>query len=189
VRSKAGCFGKTIGLIVVVSIGVLQITLFVGISAAGMGSAKVGAATAEIELFDKFLAKFKNDTGRYPTMEEGLEALRHKPSMISNWNGPYINKEIPLDPWRKAYVYIYPAKYGNKSYDIYSFGANMKDDLGEKDDITNWRKINYEYYDRFYNIKKLLAAFVVIILVVAVLYWLLRNRRLRKNRPKEQDTM
>jgi general secretion pathway protein G len=182
-RSRIGCVTKTMRLIFVVSIGILQVTVFVGISNAGIGSTKVVAAIVRIELFGECLGKFKDDMGRYPTSEEGLEALRSKPGMVSNWNGPYINKEIPLDPWGKAYVYIHPAKYGKKSYDLYSFGMNMKDDLGEKDDITNWRELNYEYYDRFHHIKKLLLP-LAMIFVAVVIYWLLRKRKLREKIPR-----
>ena len=70
---------------------------------------------------------------RFPTTEEGLKALT-------------TNKYILKDVWGNEHVYIYPAKYGNKDFDLYSIGVNGKDDFGEIDDITNWKSVNHEYY-------------------------------------------
>ena len=185
-RSNAAYIFKTTLVFFVITSGIFKMT-FVRVSNAGIDSTKMGSAIAQIELFGDSIAMFKNDTGRYPSTEEGLDALRHKPSMVNKWNGPYINKDIPLDPWGKRYIYIYPRQYGSKSYDLYSCGANMKDDLGEKDDITNWGEINNEYYNRHQNIKKFLAPSLLIILIAALLYWLLRKRGLRRGAAREKN--
>lgn len=139
-------------------------------------SSKVFKTKAQIVLFEQSIAKFKNDIGRYPENQEGLEVLRIRPDNINNWNGPYINKEIPLDYWGNKYIYFYPAKYGNKDYDIYSFGKNMSDDKGLNDDITNWKKINYQYYDEFYKLKHLFLYFLIIILIALFVYFLIAKK-------------
>ena len=64
--------------------------------------AKIKAAKAQIELLGTALDTFRLDVGRYPTTEEGLEALRTKPGALDRWDGPYLKKELPLDPWGKA---------------------------------------------------------------------------------------
>ena len=73
-----------------------------------ISAGKQVAAKAQIEHFGTALDAFPLDIGRYPTTEEGLKALREKPSSADNLNGPYLPKEIPLDPWRKPYIYKFP---------------------------------------------------------------------------------
>ncbi len=173
--------GKIIGRILAV-VAILIIVLLLCTHRGRLVDSKVEWAITQIYLFGQSLDKFKNDTGRYPTTEEGLEALRRNPGAVSNWRGPYIPKEIPVDPWKKPYVYTNPAKYGNKTYDLYSFGQDMKDDSGEKDDVTNWRSVDYSYYDRYYTLRRVLPAALIIIIVAAMPYWLLRRRRLQKGK-------
>jgi general secretion pathway protein G len=67
--------------------------------------AKQKAAKVQIGHFEAAVDAFRLDVGRYPTSEEGLKALREKPSGADNWQGPYLPKEIPLDPWGAPYVY------------------------------------------------------------------------------------
>lgn len=84
--------------------------------------AKVGAAKAQIELLGTALDAFRLDVGRYPTSQEGLQALRERPAGAERWDGPYLKKEIPSDPWQHPYVYHSP---GEKSpYDLFSYGAD-----------------------------------------------------------------
>src|SRR4030067_1915094 len=75
--------------------------------------ARLKAAKAQIELFGTALDTFRLDLGRYPTTEEGLKSLREKPSGAENWQGPYLPKEIPVDPWGKTYIY----KFAGEHYD------------------------------------------------------------------------
>ena len=112
-------------------------------------SSKQLAAKTDIIILEKAIENYKNDIGKYPNMINGLNALRTTPDDIDSWNGPYINKDIPLDPWGNIYVYVYPAKYGSKHFDIYSFGANKRDDAGGRDDIANWQEIDPNYYPSF----------------------------------------
>lgn len=103
-----------------------------------IGESKQKAAKAQIELFGTAIDSFRLDVGKYPATSEGLQALRAKPSGLENWNGPYLPKEIPLDPWGHAYNYRSPGEHGD--YDLYSFGAdNAAGGEGENQDIVSWK--------------------------------------------------
>jgi general secretion pathway protein G len=81
---------------------------------------------------------FKLDTGRYPTTEEGLKALREKPSDADNWRGPYLEKELGKDPWGQDYIYRYPGEHGD--FDILSYGADKQPGgEGYNQDIVSWK--------------------------------------------------
>jgi len=84
--------------------------------------AKVVAAKAQIELFGTALDAFHLDVGRYPTSQEGLPALRERPAGAERWDGPYLKKDIPQDPWQHPYVYRSPGEKG--AYDLFSYGAD-----------------------------------------------------------------
>ena len=80
---------------------------------------------------------FKLDVGRFPSAEEGLEALVTKPATVTGWNGPYLKKGIPNDPWGHPYRYDNPGKHGE--IDIYSLGAdNAPGGEGKNADVGNW---------------------------------------------------
>lgn len=99
---------------------------------------KMNAAAAQIELFGSALDQFRLDTGRYPTTSEGLEALRTQPGGTDKWEGPYLKKEVPKDPWGRAYIYTSPGSHGD--YDIISYGAEgTQGGEGENRDIESWR--------------------------------------------------
>lgn len=99
--------------------------------------AKRTAAQAQIEEFMAALDNYYVDVGRYPTIEEGLQALREKPSSAKKWDGPYLKKEIPLDPWGNPYVYRAPGRNGG--YEIVSYGADGKEGgEGDNTDINSW---------------------------------------------------
>ena len=99
--------------------------------------AKLKAARAQIELLGTALDTFRLDVGRYPRTEEGLDALVRKPGGLDRWDGPYLKKEVPADPWGKAYVYISPGEHG--PYDLFSYGADgSPGGDGDNRDITSW---------------------------------------------------
>ncbi len=99
--------------------------------------AKEAAARAQIENFATALDSYLLDVGRYPNSQEGLQALRTKPSSADKWNGPYLKKDVPADPWGNAYVYRSPGRNG--AYEILSYGADGKEGgEGEHADITSW---------------------------------------------------
>ncbi len=101
-----------------------------------VGTSKQKAAKAQIALFETALDAFRLDIGRYPTTEEGLQALRKNPG-LEKWAGPYLPTDIPKDPWGRDYVYKCPGDHGE--YDLYSLGADGKEGgEGENADIVSW---------------------------------------------------
>ncbi len=105
-----------------------------------IGESKVKTAKAQIELLGSALDNFYLDVGRYPTTEEGLQALIKKPDSVpeDKWKGPYLPKtKIPKDPWGHDYIYKSPGEHGK--YDLYSLGADGKEGgEGENKDIVSW---------------------------------------------------
>ena len=100
--------------------------------------ARQTTAKAQISEFESVLDAFKLDTGRYPTAEEGLQSLRARPGSLERWDGPYLRKDVPLDPWQRPYVYRFPGQHGD--YDLYSLGADGQEGGdGENADVTNWK--------------------------------------------------
>jgi len=127
---------------------ILVVVTIIGLLAALVGprlwkrisGAKQSTAKAQIELFGTALDAFRLDTGRYPTTDEGLKALREKPSGADLWQGPYLPKEIPVDPWNKPYIYKSPGDHGD--YDIISFGADgAEGGDGENQDVVSWKDV------------------------------------------------
>lgn len=101
--------------------------------------ARVAAARAQIEMFMGALNLYKLDTGSLPTTEQGLQALWRRPADVPNWDGPYVEKEIPLDPWGHPYVYRFPGEHGELP-DIISYGADGKPGgEGINADIVSWK--------------------------------------------------
>lgn len=90
---------------------------------AQLGKSERGAAKAQIEGLGKALDNYRLDVGRYPSTSEGLRALVAKPADASKWNGPYLQKGLPNDPWGRAYVYRFPGTEG-ADYDIVSNGKS-----------------------------------------------------------------
>ncbi|MEJ5329998.1 MAG: type II secretion system major pseudopilin GspG [Desulfobaccales bacterium] len=104
-----------------------------------VGKAKPKAAAVQIQMLANALDLFYLDVGRYPTTEEGLQALVKNPGTIAQWAGPYLDKGVPKDPWGRDYVYRFPGTHGN-AYDLYSLGADgAEGGEGENRDITNWQ--------------------------------------------------
>ena len=99
--------------------------------------AKASAAKIEIGQISQSLDLFKLEVGRYPTTQEGLQALISAPAGLNNWNGPYWKKgTVPKDPWGNEYKYAAPGQSG--PYDIVSLGADGKEGgEGNDKDITN----------------------------------------------------
>lgn len=105
---------------------------------AQVGKSRVKAARAQIDAIDKALEQYRLDTGRLPTTEEGLAALNAAPSGINNWEGPYLKKAVPLDPWGHAYQYAQPGTHQN-DFDLLSYGRDgQPGGAGEDADLTNW---------------------------------------------------
>lgn len=101
--------------------------------------AKVTKAKADINGFSTALGAYKLDTGTFPSTEQGLKALREKPEGVENWQGPYVQKEIGMDPWNHPYIYHYPGDHGDEP-DIVSLGLDGQP--GGEDynaDIVSWK--------------------------------------------------
>lgn len=103
-----------------------------------LDNAKVSTARTEIANISAGLDLYKIDIGRYPTTEEGLDALMKPPAGVDNWNGPYMKKVAGLkDPWGRPYLYRSPGQHGE--FDIYSYGAKGEASAsGEKPQVANW---------------------------------------------------
>ena len=103
---------------------------------AQVGKSEVQVARAQIDAIEKALDQYRLDTRRLPTSEQGLEALVTKPANESNWNGPYLKKVAPNDPWGRPYVYRVPGQKGE--FDLFSYGRDGKaGGTGEDADIGN----------------------------------------------------
>jgi general secretion pathway protein G len=140
-RRCAGGFTLIELLVVIVVIGVLAALVGPNVFR-HVGAAKDAAARSQIEMLGAALDAYRLDIGRYPTTEQGLAALWTQPSTEPrppNWRGPYLRKEVPLDPWQHAYVYRSPGEAG-RSYDLLSYGEDGKSG-GENDaaDIMSWK--------------------------------------------------
>lgn len=102
-----------------------------------VGKSEVKVAQAQISAFEKALAQYRLDNGRYPTSEEGLPALVVRPANAARWEGPYLSKAVPADPWGRQYLYRSPGE--RAEIDLYSLGKDgAPGGSGESADITNW---------------------------------------------------
>jgi general secretion pathway protein G len=122
-------------LVVVVIIGLLA--AFVAPRYFGqVGKSEVNIAKAQLDALEKALDQYRLDIGRYPDSELGLNALVAKPANEPKWAGPYLRKDVPLDPWGKPYVYRIPGE--KHEFDLVSFGKDgQPGGNGENADITN----------------------------------------------------
>jgi len=101
-----------------------------------LGGAKSKTAALQIHEIEQALDLYKLDVGRYPSDQEGLDALVRKPASANGWNGPYLKKGLPNDPWGRPYLYKNPGRHG--SPDVYSLGADGKPGgEGEDADVYN----------------------------------------------------
>ena len=107
-----------------------------------IGTAKDATARSQIELLGAALDAYRLDNGRYPTTDQGLEALQIHPTvqpLPSNWRGPYLRKEVPLDPWGAPYIYLSPGEMNPRGYDLFSLGADgQPGGEGEDADVVSW---------------------------------------------------
>ncbi|HEY2986590.1 MAG TPA: type II secretion system major pseudopilin GspG [Candidatus Binatia bacterium] len=127
-------------------IELLVVMVIIGLLAALVGpkllgqkeKAEVGAARVQIEMLSAALDTFRLDVGRYPTTDEGLEALIRKPVSADRWDGPYLRKDaVPLDPWKKPYIYRSPGEHG--AFDLFTYGADgAPGGEGNNRDVGSW---------------------------------------------------
>jgi general secretion pathway protein G len=135
IRKKRGF--TLVELLVVLSIIALLVSLVGPAVFKHLSPAKRSVARAQIEIFDSALESFYVDNGRFPNNSEGLDALRTAPSGLKKWNGPYLKKEVPNDPWGNPYIYRSPGRNGG--YEVVSYGADgVEGGTGDNADINSW---------------------------------------------------
>jgi general secretion pathway protein G len=86
--------------------------------------ARVTAAMTQISTLGTALGAYEVDNGFYPKGQAGLQALMVKPRDAMNWHGPYMEKDIPMDPWGHPYVYQCPGRHNPSGYDLYATGPD-----------------------------------------------------------------
>jgi len=103
-----------------------------------LSSSKTETASVQVKNIDAAMKLLRLDAGRYPTTEEGLNALVTQPQSMTNWRGPYLPNAAALnDPWQHPYKYINPGKHGE--IDIYTLGSHdAEGGTGEAKDLGNW---------------------------------------------------
>ncbi|MBV6458133.1 MAG: Type II secretion system protein G [Fimbriimonadaceae bacterium] len=128
-RSKTRVKGRRraftlIELLVVILILAVLAALIVPRVITRASDAKRAKAASDIAVLGSALNQFRLDCDRYPTTEEGLEALRSQPGDVQGWRGPYLERSLPPDPWGSAYVYESPGPDGDDSYYLVSYGKD-----------------------------------------------------------------
>ena len=123
-------------LVVMVIIGLLA--AYVGPKYfAQIGKSEIKMAQSQIDALEKALHQFRLDVGSYPSTEQGLAALVTSPNNMQRWQGPYLSKTPPPDPWGRPYIYKYPGEHTD--FDLFSHGKDgQSGGEGEMADITNW---------------------------------------------------
>jgi general secretion pathway protein G len=108
-----------------------------------VSEAKSATARTQIEMIGVALDSYRLDNGRYPTTEQGLEALRTRPGtepVPTNWRGPYLRRAVPIDPWDRPYEYRSPGQENPGSYDLFSLGRDgQPGGEGEDADVLSWQ--------------------------------------------------
>lgn len=123
-------------LVVMVIIGLLA--AYVGPKYfAQIGKSEIKMAQSQIDALEKALHQFRLDVGSYPSTEQGLAALVTSPNNDKKWQGPYLSKTPPPDPWGRPYIYKYPGEHTD--FDLFSHGKDgQSGGEDEMADITNW---------------------------------------------------
>lgn len=101
-----------------------------------VGKAKRGTARTQMAQIEAALDGFRLDVGRYPSSSEGLAALERDPG-VKGWDGPYLKKSVPADPWQNPYVYVAPGS--RAEFELSSYGLDgQPGGTGEAEDINSW---------------------------------------------------
>jgi general secretion pathway protein G len=103
-----------------------------------LDGAKVSTAKTAVTSLSSTLDLLRMDAGRYPTTQEGLDALISPPAGMTGWNGPYVKKKAQLsDPWGRPYQYRSPGQHGE--FDLFSSGPKPEESGDETEAaIANW---------------------------------------------------
>ena len=104
-----------------------------------VSKSKVKVARAQMDSLEKALGQYSLEVGTLPTQEQGLEALMTQPAGVAKWQGPYLKKGIPPDPWGNPYHYLSPGTANPASYDLLSYGRDGKPGgTGDDADLSSW---------------------------------------------------
>ena len=123
-------------MVVVVIIGILAALVLPNVMGR-VDQANVTKAKQDIRTIGAALDMYRLDNFRYPTTDQGLQALIQQPSDARNWRGPYLKGGVRKDPWGNDYRYVYPGMQGE--YDIFTLGAdNQEGGEGTDADIGSW---------------------------------------------------
>ncbi|MCI0434945.1 MAG: type II secretion system major pseudopilin GspG [Gemmatimonadetes bacterium] len=137
-RSRAGF--TLIEILVVIAVIALLAALVAPNVFQHVGTARDAVARSQIEMLGAALDAYRLDNGRYPTTDQGLQSLYTEPTIEprpTNWRGPYLRKQVPMDPWNHPYVYVSPGALNPRGFDLISLGADGQvGGLGEDADIT-----------------------------------------------------
>jgi general secretion pathway protein G len=121
-------------LLVVIAILGLLIGLVAPAVLRQLGGARMSIARQSIERIGSILDMYKLDVGSYPSTEQGLQALVSAPAGVTDWNGPYVKGQAPVDPWNHPYIYRNPSDRAGHDYDLCSTGPSG---AGSGDEICN----------------------------------------------------
>lgn len=137
-RKNRTSFGFTLLELLVVMVIIGLLAAYVGPRYfSQIGRSEIRAAQAQLVALRDALDAYRIDVGQYPVTEQSLTALTVRPENGSRWNGPYLQKAVPLDPWGHPFQYRSPGEHGD--YDLYSWGKDgQPGGSGEAADITNW---------------------------------------------------
>lgn len=125
-------------LVVVTIIGLLGSVVYLNMFKKAE-EVKPKLALTQIRTFVDTLNLYKLETGSFPTTEQGLQALRVRPEGVTQWGGPYLQTDIPLDPWGHPYLYKYPGEHSELP-DIVSLGGDgVPGGEGTNADIVSWK--------------------------------------------------
>jgi len=119
-------------LVILASFAVMQ---FTGVRK----RANLQAAKAQVDLCKSAIQVYEMSIGSYPSTTQGLQALRTAPQDLpdpSKWDGPYLDRDVPRDPWGNPFQYAMPGQHNRDSFDVWSFGPDCAN--GTPDDIGNW---------------------------------------------------
>jgi len=142
VRSVTRKAGFTlIEILVVIAVIAILASLVSPMVFRNVGDAKHTTARAQIQIFELALDAYRLDHDRYPTTEAGLEVLRTAPGEDDpRWRGPYLRRDLHLDPWGNPFIYESPGEYNPQSYDLVSLGRDgVVGGKGEDADVESWR--------------------------------------------------
>lgn len=127
------------------------------------------SVAAYVGLLQEKLIEFKHETGYFPKNLEVMKCMKTENRTCVEYHA--------TDSWEHEWIYIYPAKYGNLEFDLYSKGADGKDDFGKNDDISNWNGIDYWIYNRELVVVDIIKKFVLFSLFICFLSLFIGKKR------------